>query len=418
MNRTNIQHLRAALTALLLTIVGTWGAEAQAEKQITYKFLNKKGHVAASQYATDNNQKIRWSRWQDVCRSPLGEGFHYYYNCTSNGDGTYDMSSVANEIAESDNLNTGTYNIYVTCDGLKDGQSFINGGWLHITANATTTYLGLNSSGEIYKTSDSALDGYWLLTSENDDPYDVRMVNAAYPNKYIMLDKASNKLVATNDASEEARFALKRYHYNRTEQDYECQFVVVGSEYQESSTSQTRWYTISSNNTTISCLDENRIGGLSDPSGGALITLATSSFTYTYHIVNNAGSIATHASVTTSSATPSVPEAINTPLVSTYRYYSDIACTQPITYLPAANANIYVRYDYDAGGSWLDLSGNTTYEIQENGASQFLFYDSQWQAAQWQSTESETTRWRLEGNDPYDIRILSEYYWLQNGVKR
>ncbi|MBP3214159.1 MAG: hypothetical protein J6M19_04905 [Bacteroidaceae bacterium] len=409
--------LRAALLLLLMTVGSVVNeAWAQSQKNITYKFLNKKGQVAVSQYASDNNQKIRWARWQDVCRSPLGDGFHYYYNCTANGDGTYDMSSLANEIAETDNLNTGTYNIYVTCDGLKDSQSFINKGWVHIAVNATDTYMGLNSSGEVYKTNATATDGYWLLLSENDDPYDVRLVNAAYPDKYIKLDKANNKLITTDDASEEARFALKAFAHNNQSTDYTVQFVVVGTETQANATDHTFWYTIASNNSTITCFNENR--NLSDPSGGAKATLTTSSFTYTYHIVNNAGSIATHASVTTSSATPSVPEAIRTPLVSTYRYYSDAACTQPITYLPAANANIYVRYDYDAGGSWLDLSGNTTYEIKENDAAQFLYYNSQWQAAEWQSTEDNLARWRLEGNDPYDIRILSEYYWLQNSVKR
>ncbi len=179
--------------------------------------------------------------------------------------------------------------------------------------------------------------------------------------------------------------------------------------------------------------------------------------TYTYRVINNRGTIATHYTVTdaTAGSAPSLPNIIRSPLLADddYQYYAESSVTvsngtytvnsdaTPITTLPASGATIYVRYTYTQGNGAisLDLTGATTYYIKATDPLAYNVNNSQqrevylvnehedlfsnldgtiWGSAQWwpekfMSSKDGATRrgylWHLEGEDPYDIYIKSDY---------
>ena len=179
--------------------------------------------------------------------------------------------------------------------------------------------------------------------------------------------------------------------------------------------------------------------------------------TYTYKVINNRGTLATHYTVTDATAgeSPSLPSIIRSPLLADgdYKYYAESSVTvsdgtytvnsgaTPITTLPTSGSVIYVRYTYTQGNGEisLDLTGTTTYYIKASDPLAYNANNSQqrevylvnehkdlfggldgttWGSGQWwpekfMSSKDGATRegylWHLEGEDPYDIYIKSDY---------
>ena len=150
------------------------------------------------------------------------------------------------------------------------------------------------------------------------------------------------------------------------------------------------------------------------------VQLTAHAFTYTYKVIDNSGHEAIALPVTGQSAdnAPSLPLAIWSPLVASYSYYSDAQCQTSMSALPEANADVYVRYSVNTSHR-LKLDGSAMYSFRLHGRyygersdhSVFVGKDS--------AQPNEMFSWRLEGSDPYNLRIRnasSGYYVTCNSL--
>lgn len=142
----------------------------------------------------------------------------------------------------------------------------------------------------------------------------------------------------------------------------------------------------------------------------------------TYHIMNLNGQQAVQYTTTGAKGDVlEVPEQIRSPFATNWQYWSDEACTTPLTTIPSANAHIYVTYTYN---------DNTQTQLQLDGQ---RFYNMQ--VADWYVHESENSLlpltddpltddeanvtanlWGLngatggQGIDPYNLRLVNKAY--------
>ena len=129
---------------------------------------------------------------------------------------------------------------------------------------------------------------------------------------------------------------------------------------------------------------------------------------YTYHIINRAGTEAIKCTVEQRDVTPlnydNLPVAIRSPYIEdeTLTFYSDAACTAAITTTgEATDGDIYVKYTTSRlGDKRLDLSGTSSYKMRVKGT---YVYDNGTTLA----TGTPTDNWLLTGSDPYAVEIKS-----------
>ena len=145
------------------------------------------------------------------------------------------------------------------------------------------------------------------------------------------------------------------------------------------------------------------------------VQLTAHAFTYTYKVIDNSGNQAIALPVTgqTAGKAPSLPPAILSPLVASYSYYSDAQRQTPMTALPSADADVYVRYIVKTSHR-LKLDGSAMYSFRLHGR---YYGESTSNHAYFNFTTpariGEQYSWKLEGNDPYNVRIVngwSGYY--------
>lgn len=130
---------------------------------------------------------------------------------------------------------------------------------------------------------------------------------------------------------------------------------------------------------------------------------------YTYHIINRAGTEAIKCTVEQRDVTPlnydNLPAAIRSPYIEdeTLTFYSDNTCETAITTTgEATDGDIYVKYTTSRlGDKRLDLSGTSSYKMRVNGT---YVYDNGTTLA----TGTPTDNWLLTGSDPYAVEIKSE----------
>ena len=131
--------------------------------------------------------------------------------------------------------------------------------------------------------------------------------------------------------------------------------------------------------------------------------------TYTYHIINIAGTEAVKYTTQQRSVTAlnydNLPAAIRSPFIEdeTLTFYSDAARTTAITTAgEATDGDIYVKYTTSRlGDKRLDLSGTSSYKMRVNGT---YVYDNEGTLA----TGTPTDNWVLTGSDPYAVELKSK----------
>ena len=166
----------------------------------------------------------------------------------------------------------------------------------------------------------------------------------------------------------------------------------------------------------------------------------------TYHVINLSGNQSITG--TSNSGTVGLPDAIKSPLVTSFLYYTDASCTASISEGASvgANTDIYVKYTYTNNPSVLDLSGSRDYNIALGATPKYL---SRWDISGnvrtvkhgergtgeqsemnkiWNGSSANRyynlfgTRnlWNLRGSDPYNIQIFNKdqsacYFSLTTG---
>lgn len=138
-----------------------------------------------------------------------------------------------------------------------------------------------------------------------------------------------------------------------------------------------------------------------------------------YVVINKADSVAIffHDASQKTGAAPSIPKVIASPLVTTYHYWSDRACTNALESLPSDDCTVYVTYDIDTDDPLFDLSGGTEYNIIAPKVSNRYFYnnasstsgDNIYSNASTADADKLTAdyKWKLRGGDPYNMEISS-----------
>ena len=145
--------------------------------------------------------------------------------------------------------------------------------------------------------------------------------------------------------------------------------------------------------------------------------------TYTYHVVNNSGTIAISYNVDhdTNSDGLEIPEALRSPLITyetgAYSYYKELACSTPISTYDAVDTGneIFVRYDYANHKSTsygdIDLSGATSYRILTSAGYYLMrrISDNIYTGAlnTLNDSYSDYYLWQFKGNDPYNIEVYN-----------
>jgi len=134
---------------------------------------------------------------------------------------------------------------------------------------------------------------------------------------------------------------------------------------------------------------------------------------YTYHIINRAGTEAIKYTIEQRDVTPlnydNLPAAIRSPYIAdeTLTFYSDAECNTVITTAGQATSSdndIYVKYTVNQlTGKRLDLKGESSYKMRVGGS---YVYDNSGALAI--GTGTETEYWLLTGNDPYAVEIKSQ----------
>jgi len=131
---------------------------------------------------------------------------------------------------------------------------------------------------------------------------------------------------------------------------------------------------------------------------------------YTYHIINTAGTEAVKYTTQQRSVTSlnyaNLPAAIRSPYIEdeTLTFYSDADRTTAITTAAeATGGHIYVKYTTNQlADKRLDLKGASEYQMRVNGT---YVYDN---AGTLATTGTPTDNWVLTGSDPYAVEIKSK----------
>jgi len=134
---------------------------------------------------------------------------------------------------------------------------------------------------------------------------------------------------------------------------------------------------------------------------------------YTYHIINLAGTEAIKYTIEQRDVTPlnydNLPAAIRSPYIAdeTLTFYSDAECNTVITTAEQATSpdnNIYVKYTTNQlSHQRLDLTGASNYKMRVGGS---YVYDDNGSLAIGDGKETEY--WLLTGKDPYAVEIKSQ----------
>ena len=127
---------------------------------------------------------------------------------------------------------------------------------------------------------------------------------------------------------------------------------------------------------------------------------------YTYHIINRAGTEAIKYTIEQRDVTPlnydNLPAAIRSPYIAdeTLTFYSDAECNTVITTAGQAT-DIYVKYSTNQlGNKRLDLKGTSEYQMRVNGT---YVYDNAGTLA-----TGTPDNWVLTGSDPYAVELKSK----------
>ena len=118
-----------------------------------------------------------------------------------------------------------------------------------------------------------------------------------------------------------------------------------------------------------------------------------------YIIVNNSGESLVHA--TTTDYPLEVPDVIKSPF-ATYSYYSDAACTNPISAV-GNTTTIYVKYTTNGGS--LDLNGGTNYYVVTNDNFLYASNSSAIGIENPITSNADTRKWKITGNDAYQLTL-------------
>lgn len=140
-------------------------------------------------------------------------------------------------------------------------------------------------------------------------------------------------------------------------------------------------------------------------------------YTITYHVIDNNKQVAVSVPVwntapgQSGTSAPSLPSGFRSPLVESYTYYSDAACTTQITALPGApasgtNVDVYVKYTVKTDHA-IKLNGTKWYNFKANEV--YYSYDgTKFKAIKTNDLSTEPARcWKMEGEDPYNVRIIN-----------
>ena len=172
-------------------------------------------------------------------KSPFAKDFKYYKTLTSTGTNTYNLSTLANEIKESESfaskgMTSATNDVYVryTFNNEADERNVMKGKWFTMQLNAyNVQYNTVSSTGGIYAdatgsptkpanidATDAAKKWQWkfLKTPQSEpDPYAIQLFNRSQKHKPMSATGYNNQAVSAQDEGAGGygyqRFALLPY---------------------------------------------------------------------------------------------------------------------------------------------------------------------------------------------------------------
>ena len=409
------------MLVLLLVLTGGLVSEAWgADTRITYVVLNDQGKVATAVYHGNvNNRTIGQNDNFQYIASPFAKNFRFYLTATQKADGSYDLNSLADELPLGIKCNdkgmSGYYTIYVRYEKADDFNNQIGYWRNYLMTDSWTIGYKEGTEKNIVKASTYAeyftnAERMWRF--DGDDPYDLRLINRAFPDRRLYRN-SDGMLALTDDTSvDELKLLLLP---NKKKSGYYI-MVAAGmfSRPNFSDENNPGCYEIRcwDNTSQVNVRVSERTNGAADPNGQGTSMPVIPEYNYTYKVKNLSNNIAVQA---TERKMPDsaieIPNVIKSPLATNYTYYSDAACTTPITELPSSDADIYVKYDvnpfadvvlntdakfdFKFGGKYMTFVGGSTNEFQNS------------------DTPTNQDLYLKDKNDPYNISIkISTSWWV------
>ena len=336
--------------------------------------------------------------------SPLANDFRYYpTQAMASGDAIGDRITQSSEATEETN---GVRNVYVRYS-LKEDQNTL-GGIHFLEVKLSNGYrvwqrdyamLGDKGNNDYDNRNYGA---FWTLSGT--DPYETDLLCVADPMKF--WGAGTDNSSRMNPLAEREAFYAVLNHPNGTANNWVMIQLPSEGEFTATGDNTTQYGTIYSDNQNVRIVRRK----LSDYGTNDITRLT--SLGVTYIVVDNSGELSVSAITTqTGGSTPSIPDVIKSPLATRFTYYSDRACTVPMSTIPHDNSIVYVRYSLKAKAV-IDLTGQTEYNIALDNKDTYIYDRNSGNTVYYEAiTEANRKNtaflWKFSGSDPYNVTIQS-----------